>query len=152
MAVVNSILLASTLVGMDVTLAHPEKFDILPEAVAMAESNAKKNGSKFEIVHDMDEACTDADIVYAKGWGPIMHVGNDEAAGLEMIEANPGWIVDQRRMDLAKEHAIYMHCMPADVGSEVTEEVMYGPQSVLYDEAENRMHTIKAVMVATLGA
>lgn len=151
LSMANSLVSIMTRFGMDVTLAHPEKFDILPEAVALAEENARKNGSKFEIVHDMDEACTDADIVYAKGWGPIMHVGNDEAAGLEMIEANPGWIIDQRRMELAKEQAIYMHCMPADVGSEVTEEVMYGPQSVLYDEAENRMHTIKALMALTMG-
>lgn len=151
LSMANSLVSIMTRFGMDVTLAHPEKFDILPEAIALAESNARKNGSKFEIIHDMDEACKDADIVYAKGWGPVMTVGDDEAAGVEMINQNPGWVVDQRRMELAKDNAIYMHCMPADRDIEVTSEVMDGPQSVLYDEAENRMHTIKALMALTMG-
>ncbi len=137
--------------GLDVTLAHPEKFDLMPEVIEMAKENARKAGSKFEIVHDMDEACKDADVVYAKGWGPIMTVGDDEKRGVEMINQNPGWVVDSRRMKLAKETAIYMHCMPADRDIEVTSEVMDGPQSVLYDEAENRMHTIKALMALTMG-
>lgn len=137
--------------GMDVTLAHPEKFDLMPEVIDIAKENARKYGSSFEIVHDMDEACKDADIVYAKGWGPIMHVGDDEEAGIKLIDENPGWVVDSRRMSLAKENAIYMHCMPADRDIEVTSEVMDGPQSVLYDEAENRLHTIKALMALTMG-
>lgn len=137
--------------GLDVTLAHPDKFDLMPEVIEIAKKNAKKYGSKFEIVNDMDEACKDADVIYAKGWGPIMHVGDDAVAGVKMIEENPGWVVDSRRMKLAKEHAIYMHCMPADRDIEVTSEVMDGPQSVLYDEAENRMHTIKALMALTMG-
>ncbi|ATW25842.1 ornithine carbamoyltransferase [Candidatus Formimonas warabiya] len=137
--------------GLDVTLAHPEKFDLMPEVIEMAKENARKAGAKFEIVHDMDQACKDADIIYAKGWGPIMHVGNDEEAGLKLIDENPGWLVDSRRMKLAKESAIYMHCMPADRDVEVTSEVMDGPQSVLYDQAENRMHTIKALMALTMG-
>jgi len=151
LSMANSLVAIMTRFGLDVTLAHPEKFDILPEAVEMARENAKKNGTKFEIVHDMDEACNDADIIYAKGWGPIMHVGDDEKAGVEMINQNPGWVVDSRRMALAKDSAIYMHCMPADRDIEVTSEVMDGPQSVLYDEAENRLHTIKALMALTMG-
>lgn len=137
--------------GLDVTFAYPEKFDVMPEAVEMAKENARKAGSKFQIVHDMDEACRGADVIYAKGWGPIMYVGDDEAAGVRLINENPGWIVDSRRMKLAKESAIYMHCMPADRDIEVTSEVMDGPQSVIYDEAENRMHTIKALMALTMG-
>lgn len=137
--------------GLDVTLAHPKGFELQPEVMEMARENARKYGSKFEVVNDMDEACKDADIIYAKGWGPIMTVGDDEVAGVKMINENPGWIVDSRRMKLAKESAIYMHCMPADRDIEVTSEVMDGPQSVIYDEAENRMHTIKALMALTMG-
>ncbi|MPM22963.1 Ornithine carbamoyltransferase, catabolic [bioreactor metagenome] len=70
---------------------------------------------------------------------------------MEMINQNPGWIVDKRRMDLAGPDSIYMHCMPADRDIEVTSEVMDGPHSVLYDEAENRLHTIKALMALTMG-
>ena len=137
--------------GLNVTLAHPKGFELMPEVLDMARENARKHGSKFEIVYDMDEACSGADIVYAKGWGPIMTVGDDSVAGVKMINDNPGWVVDSRRMKLAKESAIYMHCMPADRDVEVTSEVMDGPQSVIYDEAENRMHTIKALMALTMG-
>lgn len=138
--------------GLDVTLAVPSKdFELMPMAMDLARENARKAGSKFEVVNDMDEACEGADIIYAKGWGPIMTVGDDEKAGVEMIEANPGWCVDSRRMKLAKEDAIYMHCMPFDRGQEVTDEVADSAQSVVYDEAENRMHTIKALMALTMG-
>jgi len=137
--------------GLDVTLAHPKGFELMPEPLRMAKENAERYGTKFEVVHDMDEAVTGADVVYAKGWGPVMTVGDDEAAGVEMINQNPGWIVDKRRMDLARKDSIYMHCMPADRDIEVTSEVMDGPHSVLYDEAENRLHTIKALMALTMG-
>lgn len=138
--------------GLDVTLAVPSKeFELMPEAMQTARDNAAFYGSKFEVVNDMDEACKDADVVYAKGWGPIMAVGDDEKRGVEMINANPGWCVDSRRMKLAKNTAIYMHCMPADRGQEVTDEVADSAQSVIYDEAENRLHTIKALMALTMG-
>ena len=134
--------------GLDVTLAVPSKdFELMD----MARANAERYGSKFEVVNDMDTACEGADIIYAKGWGPIMTVGDDEKAGVEMIEANPGWCVDSRRMALANPGAIYMHCMPFDRGQEVTDEVADSAQSVVYDEAENRMHTIKALMALTMG-
>lgn len=151
LSMANTLVALMTRFGMDVTLAHPEKFDLLPEAVELAKDNARKHGTKFDIVHNMDEACEGADIIYAKGWGPIMHTGDDEPAGLKLIDENPGWVVDRRRMELAKEHAIYMHCMPADRDIEVTSEVMDGRWSVLYDEAENRLHTIKALMALTMG-
>ncbi|MDR0841324.1 MAG: ornithine carbamoyltransferase [Christensenellaceae bacterium] len=137
--------------GLDVTLAHPKGFELMPDVLKVARENAEAYGSKFEIVNDMDEACTDADIIYAKGWGPIMTVGDDEKRGVEMINQNPGWIVNRERIELSKKHSIYMHCMPADRDIEVTSEVMDGPHSVLYDEAENRMHTIKALMALTMG-
>lgn len=151
LSMANSLVALMTRFGLDVTLAHPKKFDLLPEAIDLAKENARTHGTKFEIVHDMDEACKDADIVYAKGWGPIMETGDDVEAGLKLIDENPGWVVDRRRMELAKENAIYMHCMPADRDIEVTSEVMDGRWSVLYDEAENRLHTIKALMALTMG-
>lgn len=137
--------------GLDVTLAHPKGFELQPDIMAQAKANAERYGSKFSVVNDMDEACEGADIIYAKGWGPIMTVGDDEKAGVEMINQNPGWVVNRQRMELGSKNAIYMHCMPADRDIEVTSEVMDGPWSVLYDEAENRLHTIKALMAMTMG-
>ncbi len=151
LSMANSLVTLMPRFGMDVTLAHPKGFELFPEVLDMAKANAAANGSKFEVVNDMDEACKDADIIYAKGWGPIITVGDDEEAGVKMINENPGWIVNQKRIDLAKKNSIYMHCMPADRDIEVTSEVMDGPHSVLYDEAENRLHTIKALMALTMG-
>ena len=151
LSMANSLVTLMPRFGMDVTLAHPKGFELFPEVLEMAKQNAADNGTTFNVVNDMDEACKDADVVYAKGWGPIITVGDDEVAGVKMINENPGWIVNKERMALAKKSAIYMHCMPADRDIEVTSEVMDGPQSVLYDEAENRLHTIKALMALTMG-
>jgi len=145
----QSLILLMSRFGMNVTLAHPPEFHVLPEFVEQARKNAAANDVKFNIVNDMDAACQDADVIYAKSWGPIAYTGSD-TEGAELIDKYPGWVMDGRRMALGHRDAIYMHCMPADRGIEVTEEVMDGPQSVIYDEAENRLHTIKAILAATL--
>jgi len=121
----------------------------MPEIVEMARENARKYHSGFEIVHDMDEAFKDADVVYPKSWGPLVTT-TDKNEGKALIEKYRDWITDQRRMDLTKEDSIYMHCLPADRNLEVTDEVIDGPHSVVYDEAENRLHVQKAVMALTM--
>ncbi len=136
--------------GIDVNLAHPPEFKLKPEIMEMASKNAESSGAKLEVFDDMDAAAEGADIVYAKGWGPITHT-EDEKEGLALIDKYPGWIVDQRRMQLAGPESIYMHCMPYDRDIEVTSEVVDGPQSVVFDEAENRLHIMKAIMAATMG-
>lgn len=136
--------------GMDVTLAHPPEISLMPEIVDQAKANAEASGSKFEIVHDMDEAFKDADVIVAKNWGAHMATRDPEESqqiGGKYVD----WICDARRMKLAKKHAIYMHALPADRNKEVTDEVIDGPQSVVFDEAENRLHTCKALMALTMG-
>jgi len=97
----------------------------------------------------MDEAITGADIVYAKSWGPLLTT-SDPAEGKRIQDSYKSWIMDQRRMQLAKEDAIYMHPLPADRNIEITDEVIDGPHSVVYDEAENRLHAQKAVLALTM--
>jgi N-acetylornithine carbamoyltransferase len=97
----------------------------------------------------MDDAFTDADVVYPKSWGPLM-VESDGKKCLEIALKYSNWIADERRLALAKPDAIYMHCLPADRGIEVTDAVIDGPQSVVYDEAENRLHVQKAIMALTM--
>jgi N-acetylornithine carbamoyltransferase len=92
----------------------------------------------------------DADIVYPKSWGPLMTV-EDPSKMVDTIRQYEHWICDERCMSLAKEDAIYMHCLPADRGIEVTDAVIDGPQSVVYDQAENRMHVQNALMALTMG-
>ena len=140
--------------GMDVTLAHPPEFSLKPEVMEIAKKNAELTGSKFEVVNDMAAACEGADVVYAKGWGPIMHT-EDEAEGIKIIDSyrengSMDWVVDQRKMNIANQESIYMHCMPYDRDVEVTSEVVDGPQSVVFDEAGNRLHIMKAIMAATM--
>jgi N-acetylornithine carbamoyltransferase len=135
--------------GCDVVLAHPPEFKLMPEIVAMAEDNAKRYRVGFEVVHDMDEAFKDADVVYPKSWGPLV-TSTEKDEGKRLIEKYRNWITDQRRINLAKDDVNYMHCLPADRNLEVTDEVIDGPCSVVYDEAENRLHAQKAVMALTM--
>lgn len=148
-SVPQSLILQMTRFGMDVVLAHPPEFQLMPDIVQQAQDNAKKYGTGFEIVHDMDEAFKDADIVYPKSWGPLLTTTGKED-GKALIDKYKSWITDQRRMELCKEDAIYMHCLPADRNLEVTDEVIDGRHSVVYDEAENRLHAQKAVMALTM--
>ena len=136
--------------GIDVVFAHPHGFELMPEVMERAEAAAAEAGATISVVHDMDEAFAGADVVYPKSWGRI-DAFTDEPKALAESAEHSGWICDARRMSLASPDALYMHCLPADRGTEVTDDVIDGPQSVVYDEAENRMHTGKALMALTMG-
>lgn len=148
-SVPQSLILQMTRFGCDVVLAHPPEFKLQDDIMAQARDNARKYNVGFDVVHDMDEAFKDADIVYPKSWGPLLTTA-EPAEGKALIEKYRSWITDERRMGLTKDDAIYMHCLPADRGLEVTDGVIDGPNSVVYDEAENRMHAQKAVMALTM--
>jgi len=148
-SVPQSLILQMTRFGMDVVLAHPPEFKLMPDIVQQAQDNAKRYGTGFEIVHDMDEAFKDADIVYPKSWGPLVTT-SDKNEGKALTEKYKSWITDERRMSLTKDDSIYMHCLPADRNLEVTDAVIDGRHSVVYDEAENRLHVQKAVMALTM--
>jgi N-acetylornithine carbamoyltransferase len=149
-SVPQSLILQMTRFGCDVVLAHPPEFKLMPEIMDQARENAKKYHVGFDVTDDMDEAFKDADVVYPKSWGPLLTTTGKEE-GKALIDKYATWITDQRRMDLTKEDSIYMHCLPADRGLEVADEVIDGPHSVVYDEAENRLHAQKAVMALTMG-
>jgi ornithine carbamoyltransferase len=136
--------------GMDVVLAHPPGFELMPEVMERAEAAAVEGGGSIAYAETMDEAFEDADVVYPKSWGRLDAFANEEAA-LAESGTHSDWICDARRMSLAAVDALYMHCLPADRGNEVTDDVIDGPQSVVYDEAENRMHTGKALCALTMG-
>jgi ornithine carbamoyltransferase len=136
--------------GIDVVLAHPKGFELMPEVLERAEAAAAEGGATIAYTNDMDEAFAGADVVYPKSWGRIDAFGNEKPALAESAQFKD-WICDSRRMSLANPDALYMHCLPADRGTEVTDEVIDGPQSVVYDEAENRMHTGKALCALTMG-
>jgi ornithine carbamoyltransferase len=136
--------------GMDVTLAYPEGYHLMPNVMEAAYKNAEIAGVTLTETHDMEAAFENADFLYPKSWGPIM-VTEDEAEVEAMAAKNQSWRVTQAKMNLARKHAVYMHCMPVDRGHEVDDEVIDGPQSVIYKQAENRLHIQKALMALTMG-
>lgn len=149
-SVPQSLILMMPRFGMDVTLAYPPEFKLMPEIEAQAKANAEAAGAKFEITHDFDSAFQDAHVVVPKSWGPLLHT-DDKAEGLSLIEKYPEWRTEKKHMDLCDPRGIYMHPLPADRGREVTDEVIDGPRSVVYDEAENRLHVQKALMTLIMG-
>jgi N-acetylornithine carbamoyltransferase len=137
---------------MDVTLAYPPQFQLMPDIVEQAKEQAKIAGTSFEIIEDangMAKACKDADVIYAKSWGPLLTT-NDKAEGKKLQDSFKNWIMDDEKLKVAKKDAIYMHPLPADRDIEVTSKVLDGPNSVVFDEAENRLHAQKAVMALTM--
>jgi len=149
-SVPQSLILQMPRFGLDITLAYPPEFKLTAEIEAEAQAQARKYGTGFEIVHDMDEAFRGGDIIYAKSWGPLLTT-TDAAEGKRIQDRYKDWITDERRMALAQPDAIYMHPLPADRDIEVTSAVMDGPHSVVYDQAENRLHAQKGVMALTMG-
>lgn len=148
-SVPQSLILQLPRFGMDVTLSYPEEFKLMPEIEAEAKAQAKKFGTEFKVVHDMKEGFKDVDVVYAKSWGPLLTT-DDPKKGQQLQDKYKDWIADAKKMKAAKSDAIYMHPLPADRDIEVSSDVIDGPQSVVYDEAENRLHAQKAVMALTM--
>jgi len=149
MSVPQSLILQMPRFGMDVVLAHPPEFNLMPDILDQAQEMAGKHGTGFEVVHDMDEACKDADVIYAKSWGPLMTT-HDPEEGKRIQDQYQDWIADDAKIALGKDDVIYMHPLPADRQIEVADSVIDGPHSVVFDEAENRLHAQKAVMALTM--
>ncbi len=135
--------------GMNVRLVHPPEFKLMPEIMDLAQENARAARVGFEVLDDFEEGMRDTNVVYAKSWGALMTT-EDEKEGAAIIDKYKDWIADEPRLKLADQDAIYMHPLPADRGVEVADAVIDGPHSVVYDQAENRLHGQKAVMALTM--
>ncbi len=140
--------IAASLLGMNLTLAYPEKYDVDPEYMAFANNAAEKSGAKINIVHDVFDAAKDADVIYAKSWGSFLMTKEEDTEYRKQFKED--WKISRKHFDLAKKQAIFMHCLPADRNLEVTDEIIDGPMSVVYDEAENRLHTEKAILALSM--
>ncbi|MCB8947832.1 MAG: ornithine carbamoyltransferase [Ardenticatenaceae bacterium] len=148
-SVPQSLILLMTRFGMNVRLTHPPEFKLMPDIVEQARENARRHKGSFEILDDFNAGFKDADVIYAKSWGAMLTT-TDHQESARISQQYTDWITDERRMAMAKDDAIYMHCLPADRNIEVTDGVIDGPNSVVYDEAENRLHVQKAVMALTM--
>ena len=148
-SVPQDLVLAATRAGMNVRLVHPPEYKLMPEILDQAAENAHRSGGSLESMDDFDAGFRGADVVYAKSWGALLTATSEEE-GAATARRHTDWITDERRIGLAREDAIYMHPLPADRNVEVTDGVIDGPHSVVYDQAENRLHAQKAVMALTM--
>ena len=149
MSVPQGLITLMTRFGIDVTLAHPPEYELMKGPMEYARAQAAANGVTFEVADNMEDAFRDADIVYPKSWGPEDLFGQPDEA-MRVAAQYKSWICDEKLMSLTREGSVYMHCLPADRGNEVTDAVIDGPQSIVYQEAENRLHTAKALMALTI--
>lgn len=152
----HDFLYMATLYGADVVFAHPPELGIDPNVEADLETNAKASGGTYEVVDNMEDACADADIVYAKNFTALHllppHVDEPQHEEMaKLFSKYKGWIADEKRMNMAKPDASYMHCLPCERGFEVTNEVLDGKWGLTaFEEAENRLHAQKGVMAALI--
>ena len=148
-SVPQSLILLMSRFGMNLRLTHPPEYRLMPDILQQAQDNVRRHGGSLEIGDDFDAGFREADILYPKSWGALLTT-DDDGESARIGRQYTDWITDGRRMALAQEHAVYMHCLPADRNIEVTDEVIDGPQSIVYDEAENRLHVQKAAMALTM--
>ncbi len=149
LSVPQSLILLLTRYGIDVRLTHPPEFKLQPEILEQAEANAEQSGGSLALGNDFDAGFEGADVVYPKSWGCMLTTPDPEESA-DIGARYKDWIADERRLSSASASAGYMHCLPADRGVEVTDAVIDGPNSWVFDEAENRLHVQKAVMALTM--
>lgn len=145
--IANSLLHGCAKVGMDVAVAAPKGYECDGNIVCEAQQNAKSSGSQIILTEDPVEAIQNADVVYTDTWISM----GQEAEKAERIKTFTPYQVNADLFSKAKDDAIFLHCLPAYRGLEVTDEVIDGPQSVIFDEAENRLHVQKAIMAILMG-
>jgi ornithine carbamoyltransferase len=143
--------------GMDVTLAYPKGWELPDWVIEKARANAARYGGTVRITHNEEEAYEGAHIVIPKNWGSWV---NDQTGATpvgasvvvdDKLKAQRGWKCTEAKMAMADKDVMYMHALPADRNNEVENSVIDGPHSIVYDEAENRLHTAKAVMTLLMG-
>ncbi len=145
--VANSLLLAASLMGMNFRIASPAGYTIQDDLLSLAQSYAKESGTELYLTDEPSLAVDGVDVVYTDVWTSM----GQEAEDHERRQAFRNYRVDNELMAQAKEDAIFMHDLPAHRGDEVTDEVIDGLQSVVFDQAENRMHIQKALLAQMLG-
>ena len=145
MAVPNSFALVSAQMGHDLRIAHPTGYELDSDLLSEIEKKANDSGGSLEITNDVDEAFDGIDVVYAKSWGSYRHYGQTSRDVEERQPYRANWIVDEAKMASTND-AIFMHCLPVRRNVIVTDAVIDSVNSVVIDEAENRLHVQKAIM------
>ena len=145
--VTHSLLLAGAKAGMRVRAATPPGFEPIPQIVQRATDIAAQTGGAVEITNDWQAACTGADVLYTDVWASM----GQEAEAAERALLFPAYALDEEKVALASPEVVVLHCLPAHRGQEITDGVIDGPRSRVWDQAENRLHTQKALLLRLLG-
>jgi N-acetylornithine carbamoyltransferase len=147
---------SAALFGADLVFAHPNEMRIDPEIEAAIKEQAEANGGSYSVVDNMEEACENADVVYAKNYvcldllPPVVREPQTDEMS-KLFGKYKSWIADEKRMSLAKKGAGYMHCLPCERSHEVSDAVLDGPAGEMcFNEAENRLHAQKGVMACIM--
>jgi ornithine carbamoyltransferase len=137
-----SLMVACAKLGASFLAATPEGYEPAEDVVAIAREAAERSGASVEVVRDPRGAADGADVLYTDVWTSM---GQDEERERRLRDL-AGYGIDEELVDLAGENSIVLHCLPAHYGEEITEDVLYGPHSAVWDQAENRLHAQKALM------
>jgi len=141
-----SLMVAAAKLGLNFRAATPKGYEPSAEAVEIAREAATESGATIELLADPREAAAGADVLYTDVWTSM---GQEEERERRLRDLS-GFGIDDELVGLASEDAIVLHCLPAHYGEEITEDVLYGPQSAVWDQAENRLHAQKALMVVVI--
>jgi N-acetylornithine carbamoyltransferase len=144
MAVPNSILLTCALFGLDIRFLRPKGYDLDSVIIDRADSLCKDSGGRLLVTDNIEEGYTGSKVVYAKSWGSLQYYGRKKEEAVFRKGLN-NWIVNDEKMKLT-DGAFFMHCLPVRRNVVVSDSVIDGPDSLVYDEAENRLHAQKAVL------
>lgn len=144
--VLTSLLFGGSKVGMRIVSANPPGYEPSPEVVELARQFAAASGGSVQVTHDPHEAVRGADVIYTDVWTSM----GQEAERERRLQVFPPYQVNSTLVSEAQPHAVVMHCLPAHRGEEITDEVIDGPHSIVFDQAENRMHAQKAILVRLL--
>ena len=144
--VCHSLMVACAKLGLDFVAATPEGYEPSKEVVSWARTAAEASGSSMELTHDARTAADGADVLYTDVWTSM---GQDEEREQRLSDL-AGYGIDEGMVALASERAVVLHCLPAHYGEEITEDVLYGPRSAVWDQAENRLHAQKALMALVI--
>jgi ornithine carbamoyltransferase len=144
--VCHSLMVACAKLGMTFTAATPEGYEPSEEVVAWAQAAAQSVGGTVAVVRDPREAADGADVLYTDVWTSM---GQEEERDRRLHDL-ADYRIDDDLVRLASERGVVLHCLPAHYGEEITEDVLYGPRSAVWDQAENRLHAQKALMALVI--
>jgi len=145
--VANSLVFGGVRLGMHICVASPRGYEVTPEVIAWAEQEAKVSGGRLTVTNSVEEGVADADVLYTDVWTSM----GQEAEQQQRLRDFAGYQINLDLLGQARKDAIVLHCLPAHYGEEITREAAYSPNSAIFDEAENRLHAEKALIVKLMG-